>query len=327
MPWTPRQREVLHELGHTLWQPRPRSGLPGWAAPVAIEKAEEIQPIGESQLRNVLPVATDEAGEIQPTGELQRGNVLSVATENAQEIPPIDEPPFENALPVAPGPLAPEVVAGDQLPPPADSAASAISRTDRVNVPEDPLAHLGWDDLAARVAACSACSHLAQRRRNTVFGVGDRKARWLFIGEAPGAEEDRRGEPFVGPAGQLLDNMLAAIGLQRGADVYIANVIKCRPPDNRNPSPSESAACRGFLDRQIALLQPHLIVALGLVAAQNLLATDAPLYALRGRLAEYQGIPLLVTYHPAYLLRSRKDKAKAWEDLCRARALMAARTR
>jgi len=185
-----------------------------------------------------------------------------------------------------------------------------------------PVAGLDWEALQTRVAGCVACAELAPRRAQTVFGVGDPEADWLFIGEAPGAEEDRLGEPFVGRAGQLLDNMLAALDLARGENVYIANILKCRPPGNRDPRTEEAAACRPFLDRQIALIAPRVVVALGRVAAQALLDTDAPLGRLRGAAHAYGGIPLVVTYHPAYLLRSPADKAKAWTDLLRARALM-----
>jgi DNA polymerase len=149
-----------------------------------------------------------------------------------------------------------------------------------------------------------------------VFGVGDEHAEWLFVGEGPGAEEDARGEPFVGQAGKLLDNMLAAIRLKRGNNVYIANIVKCRPPGNRTPEPAEAHACEPYLERQIALLRPRLIVALGKVAANNLLGTEATIGSLRGRVLDYRGIALIVTYHPAYLLRNLADKSKAWEDLC-----------
>jgi len=147
-------------------------------------------------------------------------------------------------------------------------------------------------------------------------------AQWLFVGEAPGAEEDARGEPFVGQAGRLLDNMLAALGMKRGKNVYIANVLKCRPPGNRTPSPLEVESCRPYLDRQIALIRPTLIVALGKSAATTLLNVDATIASLRGRVHRYQGVPLIVTYHPAYLLRNLPDKAKAWEDLCLARSTL-----
>jgi uracil-DNA glycosylase len=186
--------------------------------------------------------------------------------------------------------------------------------------PARTVAEMDWEGLQARVAACTACAELAGQRTQTVFGVGDPNADWLFIGEAPGAEEDRRGEPFVGRAGQLLDNMLAALGLRRGKNVYIANILKCRPPGNRDPAPGEAAACRPFLDRQIDLIQPRVIVGLGRIAAQSLLDLDAPLNRLRGREHDFRGIPLVITYHPAYLLRSPADKARAWSDLLLARA-------
>ena len=175
------------------------------------------------------------------------------------------------------------------------------------------IVQMDWPALEAAVKACTAC-RLRAGCTQTVLGVGHRRAAWLVIGEAPGAEEDRQGEPFVGRAGQLLNSMLAAIGLKREA-VYIANIVKCRPPDNRNPAPDEAAACRPFLDRQIALIQPKLILAVGRVAAQNLLQSAAPLGQLRGRVHELRGIPVVVTYHPAYLLRTPADKRKAWMDL------------
>jgi DNA polymerase len=172
-----------------------------------------------------------------------------------------------------------------------------------------------WDALRAEVAACTRCE-LHRERRQTVFGTGDRAARWLVIGEAPGAEEDRQGEPFVGRAGQLLDAMLAAIGLPRET-VYIANVLKCRPPGNRDPKAEEVSCCLPYLARQIGLLRPQLILAVGRIAAQNLLATDSSLARLRGQVHRFGefNVPLVVTYHPAYLLRTPSDKRKAWEDL------------
>jgi uracil-DNA glycosylase family 4 len=175
-----------------------------------------------------------------------------------------------------------------------------------------------WILLEREVPACTACA-LHKTRTQTVLGVGDRNADWLLVGEAPGAEEDRLGEPFVGQAGRLLDNMLAAIGLARGENVYIANVLKCRPPGNRNPEPEEVARCTPFLERQIALIQPKIIVAMGRFAAQTLLGSDATIASLRGRVHRYAGVPLVVTYHPAYLLRNLPDKAKAWSDLLFAR--------
>ena len=180
----------------------------------------------------------------------------------------------------------------------------------------------GWIEIKQAVPACTACG-LHSTRTQTVFGVGDENADWMLIGEAPGAEEDRLGEPFVGQAGKLLDNMLAAIDLKRGENVYIANVLKCRPPGNRNPEPEEVAKCTPFLKRQIALIQPKVIIAMGRFAAQTLLASDATIASLRGRVFSYEGVPLIVTYHPAYLLRNLPDKAKAWADLVFAKKTMA----
>ena len=189
---------------------------------------------------------------------------------------------------------------------------------DRATIAKTPVAEMGWDELKAAVSHCTACA-LAKTRTQTVFGVGDEHSEWLLVGEAPGAEEDARGEPFVGQAGRLLDNILAAIDLKRGHNVYIANVLKCRPPGNRNPEAQEVERCSPFLERQIALIRPKLIVAMGRFAAQTLLDTDTSIAGLRGRLHRYRGVPLIVTYHPAYLLRNLPDKAKVWEDLLFAR--------
>lgn len=177
------------------------------------------------------------------------------------------------------------------------------------------IAGMDWQQLKASVVECVACP-LHEGRTMTVFGVGDEQAEWLFVGEGPGADEDAKGEPFVGQAGKLLDNMLAAIKLKRGQNVYIANVVKCRPPNNRNPEPSEVAQCEPYLHRQIEQIRPKLIIALGKVAAVNLLKRDASVASMRGKIHEYRGTPMIVTYHPAYLLRSLPEKAKAWEDLC-----------
>jgi uracil-DNA glycosylase len=223
--------------------------------------------------------------------------------------------------------------AGPAYAPPA-AAPAAAREPDRVApLPSDGaaddadaraarIARLEWDAFAADVDACTACG-LCRTRHKSVPGVGDRAAEWLFVGEAPGAEEDARGEPFVGQAGRLLDNMLAALGMSRQRNVYIANVLKCRPPNNRTPEPGEADACRPYLERQVALLRPKLIVALGKSAASLLLGTDATIASLRGRVHRFRGVPLIVTYHPAYLLRNLPDKAKAWEDLLLARATVA----
>jgi DNA polymerase len=180
------------------------------------------------------------------------------------------------------------------------------------------IAQLAFDALHDDIAACEACS-LCRTRRRTVPGVGTVPAQWMFVGEAPGADEDAQGEPFVGAAGQLLDSMLAALGLARSEDVFIANVLKCRPPGNRAPEPLEAAACRPYLDRQIELVAPRLLVALGKSAACTLLGVEASVASLRNRVHRYGNTPLIVTYHPAYLLRTPADKAKAWEDLLFAR--------
>lgn len=216
----------------------------------------------------------------------------------------------EAALPVARDDRwAERPVSGEPAPQGPDARAEEILRMD-------------WEALEASVSGCTACG-LARTRNKTVFGVGDEGADWLFVGEGPGADEDAKGEPFVGQAGKLLDNMLAAIGLKRGDGVYIANIVKCRPPGNRNPEPEEAHACKPYLQRQIELIRPRLIVALGRVAVTHLLATDAAISGLRQRQHDHRGTPVVVTYHPAYLLRNLPDKAKAWEDLCYARELMA----
>lgn len=184
----------------------------------------------------------------------------------------------------------------------------------------DPAA--AWPALHAQIAACTACG-LSRTRTHTVPGVGDRQADWMVIGEAPGAEEDARGEPFVGPAGKLLDAMLHAVGRSRRRGVYITNIVKCRPPNNRDPAPQEAQACAGFLQRQIALVEPKLILAVGKVAAHNLLGRDDPVGRLRGQVWQWQGrVPVVVTYHPAYLLRSPLEKRKVWDDLCLAQDVL-----
>ena len=192
------------------------------------------------------------------------------------------------------------------------------------------IARLEWKELGQEVTRCRACS-LCETRKQTVFGVGSANAEWMLIGEAPGAEEDARGEPFVGQAGRLLDNMLASIGMSREGQtpksVYIANVLKCRPPGNRNPQPEEVSKCEPFLLRQIELVHPALIVVMGRFAAQSLLGTDASISSLRGRSHRInvagRQIPVVVTYHPAYLLRNLIDKEKSWADLCLARKVHA----
>lgn len=184
------------------------------------------------------------------------------------------------------------------------------------------IAALDWTGLTAETAGCHACG-LCKQREQAVFGVGAESATWLFVGEGPGAEEDHVGEPFVGQAGKLLDAMLAAVGLQRGQNVYIANVVKCRPPGNRTPTLDEAAACAPLLDRQIDLIQPKIIVALGKTAVMRLTGSDASMASMRGNVHRYRGIAVVATYHPAYLLRSLTEKLKGWEDMLLARNALA----
>jgi DNA polymerase len=223
------------------------------------------------------------------------------------------EPSKAPALPPAPPPRRFDSVPGIRGSAKLDLADDRAAR----------ILKMEWPELKSAVKACTACG-LRKTCTQTVFGVGDEQADWLLVGEAPGAEEDQRGEPFVGQAGRLLDNMLAAIVLSRGENVYICNVLKCRPPGNRNPEPFEVAQCSPHLLRQLELIKPKLILAMGRFAVQSLLGTEASIASLRGRLHRYQGVPLIVTYHPAYLLRNLPDKAKGWEDLCFARRAIAA---
>jgi uracil-DNA glycosylase len=217
--------------------------------------------------------------------------------------------------PAASDPQRPEHSATVPEPNTAALESSAPAGKPCAPPPAGLVAELGWAELRAAVAACTRCP-LSATRTQTVFGVGSVAAQWLIVGEAPGAEEDRQGEPFVGRAGQLLNAMLRAIGLQR-EQVFIANVLKCRPPGNRDPAPLEAAQCLPYLERQIALLRPRIMLAVGRISAQNLLKTDVPLGRLRGQVHHFGAsrVPLVVTYHPAYLLRAPAEKRKAWEDL------------
>ena len=250
--------------------------------------------------------------ELPPAGK--EAAVAEVRVPVSEEPSPAPELVQQQVTGVAPLPdligMKAEVIAEVK----AEPAVFAENRLEQIR-------HLDWQALQDCVQGCVACE-LSATRTQTVFGVGDPHAEWLFVGEAPGVEEDRKGEPFVGQAGKLLDNMLAAIKLKRGQNTYIANIMKCRPPENRDPHRGEIAHCEPFLERQVALMQPKLILALGRVAAQTLLQTDATVAELRGRLHSYNGVPVIVTYHPAYLLRNLADKARAWEDLCYARRTM-----
>ena len=239
------------------------------------------------------------------------------AEANVAPVPPT--PPNPTAAPASPTRALPSTVRPSPAAQPDDGLPSA---------PRPEVAYLDWPALREAVASCRACG-LCESRKQTVFGVGHPQAHWMIVGEAPGEQEDLQGEPFVGAAGRLLDQMLRSVALTRAEhaaegqpplqaaqQVYIANTLKCRPPRNRNPEPQELQRCEPFLVRQIELLRPRLILAMGRFAVQSLLRTDEPIGRLRGRVHRYQGVPLVVTYHPAYLLRNLPDKAKAWEDLC-----------
>jgi uracil-DNA glycosylase family 4 len=235
---------------------------------------------------------------------------------------PAAEAPSTEAVAAAPAARKPAA----QGPMPAAEAVRAVRPVAPVVDGERAaaIARMDWPALRQAVADCTACG-LCSGRTQTVFGVGHERAHWMIVGEAPGEQEDLRGEPFVGPSGQLLDAMLASVGLSRGEgpperQVFIANTLKCRPPGNRNPSPDELAQCEAFLVRQVALVQPRIILAMGRFAVQSLLRSSEPIGRLRGRVHRYQGVPLVVTYHPAYLLRNLDDKARAWDDLCLALA-------
>ena len=271
-----RQRAMLAEMGVRVWWPQRE----GEVAPAAVPATPAAAPM--PTVMTAAPVA------------------------------PSPQPEAPVRALVRPMPAAPAVPIA--TPAPADPAW--------VPVPTG-VDQMDWATLQATVAECRACG-LCQTRKHTVFGVGERAADWMVIGEAPGENEDLQGEPFVGQAGKLLDNMLKAIGLSRQtegrpegmAGVYIANTLKCRPPGNRNPEPHELQTCAPFLVRQVALVQPKIILAMGRFAVQSLLQTTEPIGRLRSRVHHYQGVPVVVTYHPAYLLRNPPDKAKAWADLC-----------
>ena len=204
----------------------------------------------------------------------------------------------------------------------ADAVPAAPGDASLVPIVLERVSTASLDELRVIAAGCTACG-LHAHRKQAVFGTGAEDAAWMFVGEGPGADEDEQGEPFVGQSGKLLDSMLAAIGCKRGREVYIANVVKCRPPGNRTPTPAEANACAPYLDRQIEWVAPKVIVALGKSAAMRLLGTEASLASLRGRVHRYKDIPVVVTYHPSYLLRTLPEKAKAWEDLLFARRVLA----
>jgi uracil-DNA glycosylase len=302
MSWNERQRRMLAAMGVRLWSPVA-------SAPPAVAAA-------------VVPEAATEAAVAERAVEAPAA--ISVPTERASAPAPAPAPAAPPARPREATPLAAAAAAAQDAI--ADSLLAERAAT---------IATLAWGPLQDAVAACTAC-RLCESRRQTVFGVGHAQADWMIVGEAPGEQEDQQGEPFVGPAGQLLDQMLRAVGQSRRGDagegreddqagdparrVFIANTLKCRPPRNRNPEPDEMARCEPFLQRQVALVQPKLILLMGRFAVKQLLKSDDAIGKLRGRVHRYQGIPVVVTYHPAYLLRNMPDKAKAWEDLCLAKA-------
>lgn len=287
MAWSERQQKMLQAMGLRLWPAAPDDP----AQPVSPDRppAEARSP-PEAETETTTATATATAAAA-PAGRARGDGTPVMALRSATSGPP--------------SPLA------------ADKAAATVWAP----VPAPEVASLGWDALRQTVADCRACA-LCQGRTQTVFGAGHPQGQWLIVGEAPGAQEDASGEPFVGPSGQLLDGMLQALGLSRQADgepsrsVYIANALKCRPPANRTPQVQELQACAPFLRRQIALQQPRTILAMGKTAAQALLGDPAPLGQLRGRVHRLGSSSVIVTYHPSYLLRSPGEKAKAWADLC-----------
>lgn len=305
MPLDDRRLAMLREMGVPFWQPLARA---------------EVAIADEAEARQEAPAQAFHAGQLE-------AEVLAESRPGPSRSPPASRPTPHTgeaaavrSTPSKSGPAPPQA-----LPASAPLGAPALE-----------VSALGWPELRQAVADCRACG-LCEKRRQTVFGVGHAHAHWMVVGEAPGEQEDLRGEPFVGPAGRLLDQMLAALSLTRAEaapegtpaltperQVYIVNTLKCRPPGNRNPEPAELARCEPFLVRQIGLVQPKVILAMGRFAVQALLRTDEPIGRLRGRVHRYQGVPLIVTYHPAYLLRNLLDKAKAWDDLCLAMETMEA---
>ncbi|MFV8631582.1 uracil-DNA glycosylase [Ralstonia pseudosolanacearum] len=277
-------------------------------------RARMLEALGVSnewRLRGVEPAAVAvveaEAADMVPIAGAVEAAVADAPAPRIEASPVV----VAEVVPVA----APAAAAAATV---ADVPTDSTDSTDPVAPRAQRIAAFDWAQLEAAVSGCTACK-LCERRTQTVFGVGDRQADWMLIGEAPGEQEDRQGEPFVGQAGKLLDSMLRAIGLSRETGVFIANVLKCRPPGNRDPEPDEVAMCDPYLKRQIALIKPRVIVVLGRFAAQSLLQTQTPVGKLRGKVHEVDGVPVVVTYHPAYLLRTLTDKARAWEDLCLAR--------
>lgn len=306
MSWSERQRRMLAAMGVRLFAPAAApSAAPAPSLATVAAAAEPVQPV----------VAGGTAAIERPPEATAPAEVPRAPRAAPTPVRPPAPAPARGATPVG------KAVEGAIDPALAQRAAH--------------IATLAWGPLHEAVAACTACG-LCESRRQTVFGVGHAQADWMIVGEAPGEQEDLQGEPFVGAAGQLLDQMLRALGLSRRAGsgegdeddmagdparrVFIANTLKCRPPRNRNPEPDEMARCEPFLKRQVELVQPRLILLMGRFAVTQLLKSDEAIGKLRGRVHHYEGIPVIVTYHPAYLLRNLPEKAKAWEDLCLAKA-------
>ena len=309
MSWNERQRRMLAAMGVRLWSPAPAATPAAPTAAVTTDATVTAAAVVERPAETASPLpAAPVARAPEPAPEIAR----------APAAPPV-RPPARATTTIA-------------------AAAAAVQQTLSDPVLAERAAHiatLAWGPLQDAVASCTACS-LCESRRQTVFGTGHAQADWMIVGEAPGEQEDLAGEPFVGPAGRLLDQMLRAVGQSRRAAsgegreddqagdptrrVFIANTLKCRPPRNRNPEPDELARCEPFLKRQVALVQPKLILLMGRFAVNQVLKSDEAIGKLRGRVHRYEGIPVIVTYHPAYLLRNLPEKAKAWEDLCLARA-------
>jgi DNA polymerase len=324
MRWTERQRAMLREIGVP----------PFW-------------PVEDAPAADATPEAatTAAANAARPVSLARAAAEAMSSLQEAASLPaslPATEPASRAAQAPSPGPSQGAVQGAAQGGPRTTSAAPAARSgqpapsglptrsAPAVEVVLGPrpvgIETMDWPALREAVAGCQACG-LCQSRKNPVFGVGNEQARWMIVGEAPGEQEDRQGEPFVGRAGQLLDRMLASLDLTRSEDeaerqVFIANVLKCRPPANRNPQPQEVAQCEPFLLRQVALVQPKVIVAMGRFAVQSLLKSTEAIGRLRGHVHDLAGVPLIVTYHPAYLLRNPADKALAWDDLCLAREVM-----
>ena len=295
MRWTERQRAMLREIGVPAFWPVEPDAVE--AAPPSPAAVADVAPRAESPRPAPPPARAVEAPT--PVGSVAEPAPVRPAPRATRPGPAPVASPAGRAAPPA------EVVLG---PRPAG------------------IETMDWPALRTAVAGCQACS-LSQSRTQTVFGAGHIEADWMIVGEAPGEQEDKVGEPFVGRAGELLDRMLEAVGLTRAEapaaqQVFIANVLKCRPPANRNPLPPEVAQCEPYLLRQMALVRPRVVLAMGRFAVQLLLKSSEPLGKLRGRVHQVQGVPVIVTYHPAYLLRSPADKALAWDDLCLAREVL-----